>query len=136
MDDFAPPDGFERHFRQSGLTEPWEPLYSRQTNTGIEIGFLAGPQHCNSRGFVHGGLLTSIADNALGLSCAMAQDPPLSLVTATLQVNFLSSCQQGEWVSVVPEFRKIGKRLSFASGRVMSGDTVRALVTASFSVMR
>lgn len=135
MDAVDPPHGFEPHFRKSGITDPWEPLYSRKTDTGIEIGFLAGPQHCNSRGFVHGGLVSTLVDNALGLSCAITQDPPLSLVTVTLNVNFLSSSRQGDWVMVVPEHRKVGKRLSFASGHVLAGDAVCALVSASFSVM-
>ncbi len=39
------PDGFERHFRQSPLTDPWEPLYSKRTDKAVIIGLrLAKPQ--------------------------------------------------------------------------------------------
>jgi hypothetical protein len=34
------PEGFEPHYRQSPLTDPWEPLYSKRTvwfNAGHEI---------------------------------------------------------------------------------------------------
>lgn len=135
MNDATPPKGFKRHFRRSGITDPWEPLYSRMGETGLEIGFLAGPQHCNSRGFVHGGLISTLADNTLGLGCAMTQDPPLSLVTATLQVSYLRSCRQGDWIAFVPDHKKVGKRISFANGRVLSCNTVCALVSASFTAV-
>ncbi|HKO72820.1 MAG TPA: thioesterase, partial [Bradyrhizobium sp.] len=32
------PEGFERHFRQSPLTDPWEPLYSKRTEKAVIIG--------------------------------------------------------------------------------------------------
>ena len=32
------PDGFERHFRQSPLTDPREPLYSKRTDNAVIVG--------------------------------------------------------------------------------------------------
>jgi acyl-coenzyme A thioesterase PaaI-like protein len=63
------PEGFERHTRRSGLTEPWEPIYARRSTDGVSLAIRAGAAHANSRGFVHGGLITALADNAMGLSC-------------------------------------------------------------------
>lgn len=65
------PAGFERHFRKSPITDPWEPIWSRRTDRAIVIGLRAAAPHLNSRGMVHGGLITTLADNAMGLSCAM-----------------------------------------------------------------
>ena len=62
------PDGFAPHFRASPLTAPWEPLFSRRTADSVMIGLRIREVHCNSRGFVHGGLISAIADNAMGLS--------------------------------------------------------------------
>ena len=45
------PEGFSPHFRKSGMTDPWEPLYSRNTGDAIFLGLRAGPAHANSRGF-------------------------------------------------------------------------------------
>ncbi|HME08975.1 MAG TPA: hypothetical protein VKG25_18090 [Bryobacteraceae bacterium] len=47
------PEGFEPHFRKSPLTDPWEPLYSKREPEAVLLGFVAGEQHTNSRGFVH-----------------------------------------------------------------------------------
>lgn len=90
------PDGFERHFRRSGLTDPWEPIYSRQTGEALQIGLRATDVHANSRGFVHGGLIAALADNAMGLSCAQRFEQPTSLVTVTLTLDYLSSARVGQ----------------------------------------
>ena len=61
------PAGFERHDRKSPMTAPWEPLYRRISGGAVILGLRAGPAHTNSRGFVHGGLISALADNAMGL---------------------------------------------------------------------
>ena len=66
----AIPEGFERHFRQSPLTDPWEPIYSKRTAEAVIIGLRLATPHTNSRGLIHGGLIAALADNAMGLSCA------------------------------------------------------------------
>ena len=44
------PDGFKRHFRQSPLTDPWEPLYSKRTDKAVIIGLrLARPHRVTKR---------------------------------------------------------------------------------------
>ena len=63
------PEGFQPHTRKSGFTAPWEPIYHRPHDNGISLGLHAGEAHANSRGFVHGGLLSALCDNAMGLSC-------------------------------------------------------------------
>ena len=66
------PDGFAQHFRDSSVTDPWRPIYSRVGTDCVEIGVMLRPVHCNSRGFVHGGVIATLADNAMGLSLAQA----------------------------------------------------------------
>ena len=119
-----PPDGFEPHFRRSGLTDPWEPLYSRTTDEAVIIGLVAGPAHVNSRGFVHGGLISALADNAMGLSCGVRLGGAGGLVTVSLAVDFLSSAQ----------FVKTGATLCFAQCFATADDTICARANASFRV--
>ena len=44
------PEGFEPHFRQSPLTDPWEPLYSKRTDKAVIIGLRLAKPHTNARG--------------------------------------------------------------------------------------
>ena len=69
------PQGFVRHTRKSGMTDPWEPIFAAEVNGMLVLGIRAGPAHVNSRGLVHGGLITTLADNAMGLTCASCLVP-------------------------------------------------------------
>ena len=126
------PDGFAPHFRKSGLTDPWEPLFSRHTGDAIVIGLRAGPAHANSRGFVHGALITALADNAMGLSYGLALDGASGLVTVGLSVDFLSTARLGQWLEIRPVVLKSGRNLSFCSATVHADDTLCARANATF----
>jgi uncharacterized protein (TIGR00369 family) len=128
------PKGFSPHFRKSPLTDPWEPLYSLITHEAVIIGMRTGPQHCNSRGFVHGGMISALADNAMGLSCAKQHQPAARLVTVSLNLEFLSSAREGQWLEFITAFTKIGRKIDFAQGRVEADGKVCALVSATFAV--
>ena len=97
------PEGFEPHFRKSPFTEPWEPLYSKKTENAIIIGLRLAKPHTNSRGLIHGGLIASLADNAMGYSCALVMGWTTSLVTISLAVDYVGSAEIGQWLAVESE---------------------------------
>lgn len=127
------PEGFEPHFRKSPLTDPWEPLYSKREPESVTIGFVASGQHTNSRGFVHGGLLSALADNAMGLSCGSQLDTA-GLVTLTLGIDFLSSAQRDQWIEIRTTFTKTGKSICFAQCFIYADGKVVARANATFAV--
>ncbi len=133
MDEVASaiPPGFTPHWRKSGLTDPWEPIYSRRTGEAVYIGLRAGPAHSNSRGFVHGGLISALADNAMGLSCGEALGH-VRLVTVNLTLDFIAAAKQGEWLEVKPNVVRTGSTLCFATADIFSGETLCARANAIF----
>ncbi|MBS0520947.1 MAG: PaaI family thioesterase [Proteobacteria bacterium] len=130
------PAGFAPHFRKSGLTDPWEPLYSRRTADAVIIGLRAGPAHANGRGFVHGGLVTALADNAMGLSCNFRLDEATGLVTVGLSVDFIATARQGQWLEIRPVVLKAGRTLSFCTATIHADDTLCARANATFQAVR
>ncbi|MEI2736865.1 MAG: PaaI family thioesterase [Rhodoblastus sp.] len=132
MSEASVPPGFERHFRRSPLTEPWEPIYSRRTDRAVIIGLRAAEPHLNSRGLVHGGLLTTLADNAMGLSCALHIEGRPRLLTANLTVDFLSVAEKGQWIEVETTFVKPGRIMCFAQAFITADGTVCARANAVF----
>jgi len=131
----APPPGFAPHYRKSPLTDAWEPLYSRKEGGVVEIGFRAGERHANSRGFVHGGMISALADNAMGLSCGEALGALSRLVTVSLALDFLGAAQLGQWVQVSPSVSKLGSTLCFAEATVTADGQVCARAHATFRVV-
>lgn len=140
MSDEQVPDGFERHFRRSELTDPWEPLYSRKLQDRIQIGLILAKAHCNSRGLVHGGLIAALSDNAMGLSCVVAlsqagRDVGKGLVTVSLGVDYLGSAKIGEWLEIDPEPVKVGGSIGFARALIRSQDAPVAMANATFKIL-
>ncbi len=130
------PEGFQRHFRQSPLTDPWEPLFSKVTDAAVILGLHVRPAHTNSRGLVHGGLISALADNAMGLSCGLKMPEGTRLVTASLSVDFLGMAGTGQWLTVETEFVKPGRTLSFAQCFVKADGKPIARANATFAVSR
>lgn len=129
------PTGFEPHFRKSPFTDPWEPLYSRRTEKAVVIGLRLAKPHTNGRGLIHGGLIASLADNAMGYSCAQATDWKTSFVTVSLSVDYAGSAQVGQWLSVESDVIKTGSTLCFAQSLIKADDAVIARANATFRVV-
>jgi uncharacterized protein (TIGR00369 family) len=128
------PAGFARHSRRSGLTEPWEPIYSAVADTTFCLGLFADSPHVNSRGFVHGGLLSALADNAMGLSCARQIDNVGDLVTISLNTDFLGKAQKGHWIEVQATPTRISRSLCFAEARIYADKQLCATAKGVFKV--
>lgn len=130
------PEGFARHFRQSPLTDPWEPLYSRRSDKAVIIGFRAAGNHTNSRGFVHGGLITALADNAMGLSCSVTiPGGGARLVTISLSIDFLSVARVGQWIEIDTTFTRAGATICFAQAFITADGQNCARANGTFRVI-
>ena len=131
------PDGYARHTRRSPLTDPWEPLYARETAEAMQLAVEIREAHCNARGFAHGGLISALADNAMGMSAVrLAREQPgqeqASAVTVTLALDYLDTARIGDWLEVRPSVLKLGRTLAFAECRVVCGERLIARGNASF----
>ena len=130
------PEGFEPQSRRSPLTDPWEPIYSKQTPDAIILGLRLATPHTNARGFVHGGLIAALTDKAMGHSCGHKMHGVYSLVTVSMSIDFISSAQIGQWLVVETDVIKTGGTLCFAQCRVTAdGDTI-ARANATFRVVK
>src|ERR1700730_11574659 len=129
------PDGFEPHFRQSPLTDPWEPLYSKRTDKAVIMGLRLARPHTNARGLIHGGLIAALADNAMGYSCAHQMGWASSLVTIGLAVDFIGTAQVGQWLAVEPEVIKTGSTICFAQSLIKADEVVIARANGTFRVV-
>ncbi len=130
------PAGFERHDRRSPLTAPWEPIYRRFSGDSVILGLRAGAAHTNSRGFVHGGLISALADNAMGLSCSRHLGGDTRLVTANLTVDFLGTALIGQWLEFDTVFVKPGGTLCFTQAFVTADGQPCARANAVFRTVR
>ena len=129
------PAGFEPHFRKAPFTDPWEPLYSKKTQKAVIIGLRLAKPHTNARGLIHGGLIASLADNAMGYSCGQVMDWTTSFVTVSLAVDYVGSAKIGQWLAVESEVIKTGSTLCFAQSLIEADDVAIARASATFRVV-
>ena len=109
------PDGFETIFRSSPFLDLLGPIYNTKTDKGLVSGLCVQAKHCNAREQLHGGVLSSLADVALGYNAAFSSEQPTPIVTASLTVDYVGSAKLGDWVEVITDVQKVGRRMAFAN---------------------
>jgi len=129
------PEGFGPLFRTSPLLDALGPFYGKGAGTELTIGLRVAEKHTNSRGGVHGGVLATIGDVALGYTMASSPDRPRSALTASLTIDYVGSAKVGDWIEARVDKYKVGKTLAFANAYLTVDDTQVARVSAVFAVV-
>lgn len=131
------PDGFEVHTRHSPATVAWEPIYARQIDGSFQLAILFGNAHANTRGGLHGGVIATLCDNAMGLTLSLSPGgTPKGFVTTALSIDYLDAAKPGQWVIVAPRLIKRGKASGTVDALVTANGTVIARSNASFRIAR
>jgi len=128
------PEGFRPLFRTSPLLDLIGPLYGRGEGRDLEIGLRVERKHCNARGTVHGGILATLADVALGYAMASSTRPPTGAVTANLSLDFAGTAKVGDWLQSSVDIQKQGSRLAFANCYIAAGGERIVRASAVFLV--
>jgi acyl-coenzyme A thioesterase PaaI-like protein len=143
------PNGFAPLRRSSPFAEANGPFYCKDENGALIFGIRIEARHCNSGGTVHGGLIATICDLALGRNIGLASASPESLakwrheqaasslpvrklVTINLSTDYAGYAKVGDWIEVRVEVQKIGKALAFANAYVFRGSEKIARSSAVF----
>lgn len=130
------PEGFVELERLSPYIAAMGPFHHRREGERFVFGLRVQEKHINTRGFVHGGVLCSLADIAIGYNISYAEtppNPPMPVVTANLSLDFTGSARLGDWLDVRVDIQRRGGRLSFASAFIWRGEERIARASAIFA---
>jgi acyl-coenzyme A thioesterase 13 len=130
----AVPAGFEPLPRSSPFLDRTGPYFSRGRGNGFSLGLRVAEHHLNARGLVHGGVLMTMADIALGYSMATSLQHPPALVTASLSADFAGSARLNDWIETRAEIQKIGRTLAFANIYICLGELRIVRASGVFAV--
>jgi acyl-coenzyme A thioesterase 13 len=129
----AIPDHFEP-LVASPFSERIGPLYVSSGDAGTVLGVRIEPYHANQAGRAHGGLLMTLADVALSRAVLRELPAGSTLATADLQIAFLETIGQADWLEAVPSVDRIGRALIHGSCVLRSGERDVARAMGTFAV--
>lgn len=125
------PEGFEPVQSGTPFVDLAGPFYFKEEGAVVAIGLLIEEKHCNSAGIAHGGLISTMADIALGNSIGHASisdeerqqwrstgeltRPPVPRVTVSMTTDYAGSAKVGDWIEMHVDIQRLGKSLSFAN---------------------
>jgi len=109
-------------------------VYSKGEGADLVLGLRVEKKHCNMRGTLHGGILATLADIALGYTIAFSTKPPTGLVTANLTLDFAGTAKIGDWLEARVDVQKKGSRLAFANCYLSVGESRIVRASAVFVV--
>lgn len=110
-----PPPGYT----QTHLIDPFEihvgPVFEQGPKGARRFAFVVDHRHVNMRGVIHGGMLMTFADAALGQAAWDACDHA-NCVTLNMQSQFLAPAVAGDLVEVAPVLTRRTRSLIFLRG--------------------
>jgi len=132
----TPPPGFAAIEGPGPFVEHLGPLFLREgDDDGAVVGLRATDRHSNRDGAVHGGLLATLCDFAVGHAVRAQADDISGAVTVSLTIDYLTGAHPGAWLQAHAKVEKLGGRLAFADCSVTADDREVVRARAVFSVL-
>ncbi len=128
------PEGFEPLFRTSPFLDRTGPFYVKGRGVDLKIGLRVLDHHLNARGHLHGGMLMTLSDIALGYAMSTSAEPPIHAVTSSLSADFAGSAKLGDWVESRTDIQKVGRTLAFANVYLSVGEERIVRASGIFAV--
>jgi acyl-coenzyme A thioesterase 13 len=129
-----PPPSFAPYAEPSSYTDRIGPLFQKRTDVEVVLAVRIGEHHCNRRDMAHGGLVVALADIALGKTGEWLSQPPVSLMTASLTVDFYGAARRGDWLEAKTDVTRVGRQVAFGNCYLRVGDKIVARASGVFNV--
>jgi len=106
-----------------GFGELTGPLWRREDGGRLRFGFAVAPKHLNRIGIVHGGMLMTFADQAMGITAHQATGGKRH-ATMELNIQFIGTVRLGEFVEAHAEAVRVTRSVVFMQAKMFVGARV------------
>ena len=124
----------------TGTSRAWQWLGLELVDSGegyATVSMTATEDMANHSGFVHGGMISTLADSAMGRSLRTLEPGVARAVSFDLKLNFINAAKVGETLRATGRVIHAGKRTMVAECRVEGRDgRLIATASATFAVTR
>tara|TARA_R110000823_G_scaffold132777_10_gene261354 strand:+ start:3728 stop:4171 length:444 start_codon:yes stop_codon:yes gene_type:complete len=128
------PQGFERLPEGLGFADAMQPVYRRIDADCVSFGLIVQPQHGNSMGICHGGVLMTLADMAAASGVNHARGVMAGSVTINLGIDFIAAAHRGEWIQADAEQVNMKRRFGFCNGTLHCAQRTIARFNGTFYI--
>ncbi len=87
----------------------------------ITVEFEVREDQCNHAGILHGGIITTMLDEIMGMTLITVEIQHL-YVTINLHVDFLFGAKPGEKVKVISEVFRVGKKIANVEAKMYNAE--------------
>lgn len=112
------------------------PVYRATRPGDIRSGLWVLDRHCNSMGFMHGGMVSSFADGAL--AWAVWDATRKMSVTLKLTISYFGTIRPGTWLEARPQVTSASEDgiVQVTADMLSGGDKLSARADATFRTLR
>lgn len=112
------------------------PIFQALENPGgqMRLGVWVDEMHCNTLGFMHGGMIATLADSAMARALVFALDR--RAVTLKMSIEYLDTINRGDWLVAHGRLVSHDSAAALTECDLQVGDSVRARATGVFRLLR
>ena len=104
------------------------PIWRQEEGERLRFGFVVAPKHLNRAGNLHGGMLMTLADQAMAMTARKASGGKPH-ATIELNIQFVGLVRLGEFVEAHPEVVRATRSVVFMQAKMFVGS--RTVVTTN-----
>ncbi|MEM6554838.1 MAG: PaaI family thioesterase [Pseudomonadota bacterium] len=129
------PDGFAISKSRGAFSNHNGPVYEASGDGDVRSGLFVLDRHCNSMGFLHGGMASAFADRSLAM--AVWAETGRASVTLKLSLHFLETVRLHNWLEAHPRVISHAHDLVQVTADLMiDGKKLAARADATFRTLR
>lgn len=129
------PDGFALSKSRGAFSNHNGPIYEASADGDGRSGVFVLDRHCNSMGFLHGGMASAFADRSLAM--AVWTTTQRMSVTLKLTLHFLETVRLHDWLEAHPSVQSHDHDLVHVSADLLiNGEKLAARADATFRTLR
>jgi len=120
--------GWEEIVNHTAFGDLVGPIWKRENCERPGFGFVVAPKHLNRAGNLHGGMLMTLADQAMAMTARVATGGKRH-ATIELNIQFIGAVRLGDFVEAHPEVARATRSLVFMQAKMFVG--TRLVVTTN-----
>ena len=129
------PDGFAISKSRGAFSIHNGPVYEASGDGDVRSGLFILDRHCNSMGFLHGGMASAFADRSLAMAVWAATGR--ASVTLKLSLHFLETVRLHNWLEAHPRVISNAHELvQVTADLLIDGKKLAARADATFRTLR